>query len=46
MRGRLLFLGDNDNNSLNGNNNLNNDGRFLGIAWALPRLHEDIRKSV
>jgi RNA-directed DNA polymerase len=28
----LLFLGNNDNNGLNGNNNLNNNGRFVGIA--------------
>ena len=30
--GRLLFLGNNDNNGLNGNNNLNNNGRFVGIV--------------
>ncbi|MFH1073267.1 MAG: reverse transcriptase domain-containing protein [Nanoarchaeota archaeon] len=31
-RGRLLFLGNNDNNSLNGNNNINNNARFVGIT--------------
>lgn len=34
IRGRLLFLGNNYNNSLNGNNNLNNNARFVGIALA------------
>ena len=36
-RGRLLFLGDNDNNSLNGVNNLINDGRFLGVRPGAPQ---------
>ena len=30
-RGRLLFV-NNTNNGLNGNNNLNNNGRFVGIV--------------
>lgn len=37
LAGRLLFVGNNYNNSLNGNNNLNNNGRFAGITWAMPR---------
>ena len=47
MRGRLLFLGNNHNNALNGNNNLNNNGRFVGIGGLLAagtisniKLHE------
>jgi len=29
--GRVLYLGNNDNNGLNGNNNLDNNGRVFGI---------------
>ena len=28
----MLLFGNNDNNGLSGNNNLNNNGRVLGIA--------------
>ena len=31
LEGRLLFL-NNDHNGLNGNNNLDNNGRFVGIV--------------
>ncbi len=31
-RGRALFVGNNHNHSLNGNNNFNNNGRVLGIG--------------
>ncbi len=31
-KSRVLFLGNNDNNGLNGNNNLNNNARFVGIG--------------
>ncbi len=34
-QGRVLFVGNNDNNGLNGNNNLNNNGRFVGIVKLL-----------
>ncbi len=32
-----MFLGNNYNNDLNGNNNLNNNGRFVGITQTIPR---------
>ena len=35
---RLLYVGNNDNNSLNGNNDLDNNARFVGIALTLLRL--------
>ncbi|MFQ5788303.1 MAG: hypothetical protein ACE5H1_10025, partial [Thermodesulfobacteriota bacterium] len=38
LRWRLLFLGNNYNNDLNGNNHLNNNGRFLGITWTNARI--------
>ena len=38
LLGRLSFVGNNYNNSLNGNNNINNNGRVVGIVQTLNWL--------
>ena len=41
----MLFANNNHNNGLNGNNNINNNARFVGIGQAKARTHNLMNRN-